>query len=232
MQAEDRIIHFSTELIHAPFQYKVAALQKLYYELSQTRAAYDSSDFSAPPQFRFYSRRPAKTQSVLIFLPDRIALVEEWADIALSDFAEKVREVSRRVLSTLGIPVFVAQTATIRSTFALTHFADARVFLLDHACNQADRINPHFGRPIITGGLRFVLPETPDYPGTLHVIIESFRHSLKEVFVEVKGVFNDQRMDAEVLDIAVGNIKRVRSFITENIFPYLNQYDVSRENAV
>ncbi len=231
MQSEDRIIHFSTELLHAPVQHKVPVLQKLYYELSQTRGAYDSSDFSTPPQFRFYSRRSGNTQSFLIFLPDRIVLVEEWADIALSDFVEKVREVGRRVISTLGIPCFIAQTATIRSTFALTHFSDARVFLLDHACNQADRINPHFRRPIMTGGLRFVLPEMPDHAGTLHVIIESFRHSMKEVFVEVKGVFTNLRLDEQEFDVGVGNIKHVRSFISDSVFPYLNQYDVSPEDA-
>lgn len=225
MQSEDRIIHFSTELIHAPIQYKVPALQKLYYELSQTRAAYDSSDFSTPPQFKFYSRRAANAQSVLLFLPDRIVLIEEWADMPFSDFVEKVREVGRQVLANFSIPAFIAHTATIRSTFALTHFSDARVFLLDHACKQANIINPYFARPILTGGLRFVLPEMPDFPGTLHVIIESFRHSVKEVFVEVKGVYTNQRLDAETFDTSVGNIKQVRSFITDNIFPYLNQFD-------
>ena len=231
MQAEDRVIHFSTELIHAPSQHKVAALQKLYYELSQTRAAYDSSDFSTPPQYRFYSRRPGKAQSVLVFLPDRVALVEEWADMSLSEFLEKVREVGRRVLSSLGIPRFVAQTATVRSTFALTHFTDARVFLMDHACNQAERIGPYFGRPIAVSGLRFVLPETPEHHGTLHVIIESFRHNFKEVFVEVKGVYGNQHMDAELIDNAVVNVQRVRSFIIDRVFPYLNQYDVPQESA-
>ena len=229
MQSEDRLIHFSTELIHAPVQHKIATLQKLYYELSKTRGAYDSSDFSTPPQFKFYSRRSANAQSILVFLPDRIVLVEEWADIALSDFLEKVREVGARVLPCLGIPCFVAQTATLRSTFALTHFDDARVFLIDHACGQANRIGPYFQRPVAVGGLRFVLPETPDHPGTLHVIIESFRHSMKEVFVEVKGVFGNQQLDGETLPKAIDHIQMVRSFISDNIFPFINQYDFSQE---
>jgi hypothetical protein len=225
MQSEDRIIHFSTELIHAPVQHKVPALQKLYYELSQTRAAYDSSDFSTPPQFRFYSRRAKNTQSVLAFLPDRVALVEEWADIALSDFEEKVREVGKRVFDAFNLPGCLAQTATIRTTFALTHFDDARVFLMDHACNQANRISPHFRRPILTGGIRFILPETPENPGTLHVIVESFRHSTKEVFVEVKGVFGNQHISGDSLEGAISNIRIVRSFITDSLFPYLDQFD-------
>lgn len=230
MHAEDRLIHFSTELIHAPVTHAVPALQKLYYELSQTRAAYDSSDFSMSPQYKFYSRRGPKTQSIALFLPDRVVLVEEWADMALSDFHAKVREVAGRMLDSYGIPVFIAHTVTLRSTFVLTHFKDARVFLLDHLCQQKDRIGPYFRRPIATGGLRFVLPQTPENPGDFHVTIESFRHSINEIFVEVKGVFIKQHITKTELDTAIENAHRVRTFITDNVFPYLDQYDSVAES--
>ena len=226
MQAEDRLIHFSTELIHPPRQHEVPVLQKLYFELSQVRGVgYDSTDFTAAAQSKFYSRRGKNTQSLALFLPDRLVLVEEWADIPLSDFLTKVREVGARVFEGLGIKTFVAQTATLRSTFSLTHFDDARVFLIDHVCQQADRVVPHFQRPIAVGGLRFVLPETPDHPGTFHVTIESFRQNPKEVFVEVKGIFGHQRIGRDDLDTAVQNIQAVRRFISDRVFPYVDQYD-------
>ena len=125
MHSEDRLIHFSIELIHQPGPLKVPALQKLYYDLSQTRAAYDSIDVSAPGRGRFYSRRGKKTQSLAVFLPDRVAVIEEWLDTALSDCFTKVQEIIPRALEALEVPGFVAQTATLRSTFALTHFDDA-----------------------------------------------------------------------------------------------------------
>lgn len=230
MHVEDRIIHFSTELIHAPLQHSVPALQKFYFELSQGRMAYESSDFSSPPQFRFYSRRGANTQSIALMLPDRLVLIEEWADLALVDFQEKVREVSRRSMAELGIPFFGAQAVTLRSTFALTHFDDARVFLFDHACQQEGLIGPYFRRPIGVGGIRFVLPETNEHPYALHIVIESFRHSPAEVFVEVKGIFNNQRIDAANTETAASNIRLVRDFITESIFPYLDQFDTSEDS--
>lgn len=230
MQAEDRIIHFSAELIHPPVQHKKDVLQRLYFDLSQTRTAnYDSTDFSNPIQPRFYSRRGKKTQSVALFLPDRAVLLEEWADISLSDFLERVREVGSKTLSARGIPRYLAHTATIRSTFALTHFEDARVFLLDHACAQRDRIAPFFMRPVATGGLRFVLPETNEDPGMLYVTIESFRHSQNEVFVEVKGVFGRQQVDFENIHVILDNIRLVRNFITNRVGPYLDQYDETQE---
>ncbi len=106
MQAEDRIIHVSTELLHPPAPKNPAALRKLYYELSETRAAYDSTDFSAPGQVRFHSRRGKQTQSIALFMPDRIVLIEEWADIALIDFLEKVRIVGVQAIAACGIEFF------------------------------------------------------------------------------------------------------------------------------
>jgi hypothetical protein len=229
MQSEDRIIHFSAELVHAPGVIQKDALQRLYFELSQSRAGgYDSTDFTNMAAPRFYSRRGPKTQSVAVFLPDRLVLIEEWADMALTDFLDKVREIAPRVMRARAIPEFIAHTATIRSTFALSHYEDARVFLIDHACAQQDRITPHFKRPIAVGGLKFVLPETNEHPGALNVTIESFRHSRSEVFVEVKGIYGRERVAEEQLETVCANIRAVRNFISDNIFNYLNQYDAPR----
>jgi hypothetical protein len=229
MHAEDRIIHFSTELIHGPVPYKKEALQQLYFDLSKMRnAGYDSTDFSNPIQARFYSRR-GKTQSIALFLPDRAVLIEEWADIPLSEFVNKVEEIAPRILQCRETPRYLAHTVTIRATFALTHFSDARVFLLDHMCKQENKIGPHFQRPIATGGLRFVLPESNEHNGNLTVIIESFRHGRNEIFVEVKGVFGREPVDAEGIGTILENTQSVRAFISERIFPYLEQFDHPKE---
>ena len=227
MQAEDRPIHFSTELLYAPFPLKDTALRRLYYELSQCpEASYESVALSGKGPPRFYSKRGEQTQSVALFLPDRLVLMEEWVDIPLARFLGKVEEVGRRVLEAFEIGFYRLQTATIRTTFALTHFEDARVFLMDHACRQEGRIGPHFRRPVGVAGLRFVLPATPDLPGDLHIIIESFRRRPNEVFVEAKGIFPEQQIGPASLQTAQENIQILRDFISENISPFLAQYDV------
>ncbi|MBN2311255.1 MAG: hypothetical protein JXR94_19915 [Candidatus Hydrogenedentes bacterium] len=233
MQAEDRPIHFSTELIHPPKRHEKTALQRLYFELSQTRgAAYDSTDFTPPGPPKFYSKRGKKSQSLALFLPDRFVIVEEWCDMSLAEFLDKTESVADRVIAELGIGPIAIQTATIRTTFALTHFDDARAFLLDRACCQTGRIAPHFNRPILVGGLRFVLPETPEHPGTLHVTIESFQKSLNEVYVEVKGIFPNQRIDRTGLATLRSNMLSVRAFISDSVYPFLDQYDSPEEGLV
>ncbi len=228
MQAEDRPIHFSTELIFPPFQLKIPALQSLYYELSQVpAAAYDSADFSMPGPPRFYTRRGTKAQSIALFLPDRVVLIEEWVEIPLSRFLTKMLEVASRVLSGFEIGAFVAQTATIRTTFSLTHFDDAKTFLLDHVCGQEGQIDLYFGRLLGTAGLRFVMPRTEDHPGELHVIIESYRHNQREVFVETKGIYSGEQITADSLDSLRDNMERVRTFISHHVYPFLQQYDAA-----
>ncbi|MCP4641172.1 MAG: hypothetical protein GY851_12095 [bacterium] len=232
MQQEDRPIHFSTELMHPPAQHDTPRLQKLYFELAQVNGvAYESTDFSPPTPPRFYSKR-GKSQSMAVFLPDRLALVEEWVDSPLIRFLDKVETVVDHAMNQLGIGPVAMQTATIRTTFALTHFEDARVFLLDHVCQQTGRIGPHFARPLSVGGMRFVLPETPDAPGNLHVTIESYQRSVNEVFVEVKGIFPKQQITRESLATARANINLVRNFISGHVFPFLDQYDNPKEGLV
>ena len=226
MQLEDRPIHFSVELIHPPAVHPRHALQKLYYDVSQTKAAYDNTDFSQPKQARFFSRRGPKAQSIVVFLPDRLVILEEWVDISLSNYLDKIQELGRRVMTDLGVARIVAEAVTLRTTFALTNFADARIFLLEQVCQQADRILPFFQRPLATGGLRFVFPETPEHPGTLHVLIESYRHSQNEVFVEVKGVFGNCAITTENIAQVNEHVQLCRRFVTNHIFPFLNQYDV------
>ena len=71
-------------------------------------------------------------------------MVEEWADIPLSTYAEKVRLATPMILEAREVSQVVVHSVTVRSTFALTNFNDARVFLLDTACQLAGRISPFF----------------------------------------------------------------------------------------
>lgn len=232
MQAEDRPIHFSSEFLHAPRKHSLPALQKLYYELSRDKhGGYLGSDFSPLGPPRFFTRRGQKTQSTAVFLPDRVLVVEEWVDIPFAQFQERQRTVAAHAMRELDIAPFVAHAVTIRTTFALTHFTDARVFLFERMCGLEGRIGPYLGRPIAVGGLRFVLPETPEHRGTLHTTIESYRFSQNEIFVEVKGVFAHHPIPADALGELQDNARLVREFISGHVQPYLDQFDVPVEDA-
>lgn len=230
MHAEDRLIHFSVELIHAPAKREKAQIQELYFELSKIPGAgYDNTEFSVPNQPRFYTRRGSKTQSVMVILPDRLLIVEEWADCTLNAFVDRVANATECAKRVLNIQAILAQTAVMRAACALSHFSDARVFLIDHVCKQEGRIGPFFQRPIAVAGLRFVLPATPDHPGTYHIAIEPFRHALSELFVEAKAVYKSDDADGISSEDAANRLHEVRGFIRDNVYPYLDQFDMASE---
>lgn len=229
MQAEDRIIHFGVELIHTATRHKKESLQKLYFELSQVRnAGYDSTDFTHPAQPRFYSKRGKRSQSICLFLPDRVLILEEWADIPMSEFLERVEAVGSRVLDLEGVGQFLAHTATIRSTFALGNVDDGRVFMIEHVCGQDPPMARHFQRPIAMAGLRFHFPETDEYPGNFQVAIEPFRQSRDEIYVEAKGIFTREKVRTGEIGIVTDHCQGVRTFISERVYPYLNQFDIPK----
>lgn len=225
MQQEDRPIHFSTELLFPAFPLKPQAIQRLYYELSQSEsAAYDSVDLSRKGPPRFVSKRPNKAQSIALLLPDRVVVVEEWVDLPFATFLDKARTVGRTALDVFELGAFTAQTATVRTTFALSFHDDARRFILERMCGQEGRIGPHFRRPILSGGLRFTLPAAEDAPGDLQALVESFRHAKDEIFVEVRGAFREQHLAGDCAGVAA-NIQQVRDFVVDSLRPYLEQYD-------
>lgn len=229
MHSEDRSIHYSCELFHAPRQHKQSDIQKLYFELSQTPGAgYDNTNFTVPGQPRLFSKRGDKTQSIAVFLPDRLLVIEEWADCTLSDYCHRLRMVAEHAVEVLGIQAFIAQTITLRSTCGLSHHPLALPFLTDTVCQQGGKIEPYFQRPLTIGGLKFVLPESPEHPGTFHIAIEPFRQEPREVFVELKAAYRGEPIQPGDLDPLAERVTDVREFVTGNIYPYLNQFDTPK----
>ncbi len=225
MHPEDRPIHFATELFYPPFQIKIPVLQKLYYDLSLTPAAYHGADFAPPGPPRFHSRRGLNSQSLALFLPDRLVIVEEWVDIAFEQFLNKVREVARRTFDAFELSAYVAQTVTLRTVFALSNVPDARAFMLENICGLKEDILSVFGRPIGVGGMRFVFPPTPEKPEEVHLLVESFRHNVREVFVEVQTFLANVELSGRSLDTIIENIVKARRFIDERVRCFLEPYD-------
>lgn len=226
MQKEDRPIHFSVELIHPPSPINKEAIQKLYAELVGTKAGYDSVDFSFPMQARFYTNHGNKSQSIVLFLPDRVLITEEWTIITFSDFLEKVEILVPKILNARNQSLFLVHIGTIRSTFGLTQYQDAKTFIVEKLFHQTqESLIDYFGRPISTLGIRLVLPESNDTPGLIHIAIESFRHNKKDIFVEIRGIFSKNPITPVAVKPLLDNLIALREFLTTRIQYFLAQFD-------
>jgi hypothetical protein len=219
MHSEDRLIHFSSELVHKPVTPDMTLFKRFYYELSQSPvSAYDNTDFSNPSQ--------PKTYSGLVLLPDRLVILEEWADSTLPAFVERVGAVGRCYLEVVKAEAFHAQVVTLRAACSISHGDSAKDFVLHRLCGQPrDAMVETLGRPCDLSAVRFVFNETPDYPGTFHVSIEPFRFGPREVFIEVKAVFRNLSIDGSAMEQAQGALHDARAFLTDRLYPYLNAFD-------
>jgi hypothetical protein len=225
MLPDDRSIHFSTELMFKPRKFTKQELQKFYFDLTQVSGLnYDNSQFGGQALAQFYTKTPPKTQSMLIVLPDRVALLEEWAAIPLTDFNAKVKSVAEEVLE-LGVEGFTAQTVTLRSTFSPVHSDNSCQFILERICQQGSLPGQHFARPIGVGGIRFALPETPEHPGSITVSIESFHQDPREILVDLKAAYRNLQIAQDSLDELTTTIIACRSFMQDRIRPYLETFD-------
>lgn len=227
MHAEDRLIHFSTELVHAAVKPDAAVLKKLYYELSQSvDSGYDNTDFSNPAQPKMFTRRGARTYSGLVCLPDRLVILEEWADSTLLAFMDRAAAVASTYLRVVGPAHYTMQAVTLRAACAISHGASARDFVLEKVCGQnRDGMGEAFGRPVDLGAVRFLFNESPEHPGTFHIAIEPFRFGPREVLIEVKGIFPHQALDADAMGLLQDHIRNCRSLLSQRVYPFLNGLD-------
>jgi hypothetical protein len=132
-----------------------------------------------------------QVSQLLITAPDPKRLIEDFEDEC--DFVvEAYNEV-------WGAPTqILRRDCTIRHLYAVQE-EHAFQFLWEKRLHQASDALGVFGRPIIGGGIRLVLPpETPDQP-LFEVKIESLLADASQLFVETSAVWN-QPVSGEQLD--------------------------------
>jgi len=223
-------IYFSTNLIHPPIKLEESkdSIKEIYHELSKVKGCdYDNISFegfpTSPPRF---TKQQGKTVSSCLFLADRILIQEDWTDITLESFSQKIREISDRGFRLLKLGFILIQTCTVRSLFVPNHFADARVFLAEKTCGIGDKIMPYFKRPAHMFGMRLVFPPLKDVSHSFDVRIESFNQDPRKVFVETIGTFHlIQPITPANVDVALVNMSTTYGFCTNDVKNFLNQFD-------
>lgn len=230
MVGESRSIYFSTELIHPPINLRGSkdSIKEIYHELSKvTGCEYDDICFEgfpiSPPEFR---KKIGTTTSRCRFGPDRISIEEEWAEITLDSFAQKIREILERGFRLLNLKFLIIQTCTVRCLFTPHYSGDARVFLAEKACKLKDKISSYFKRPAQMFGMRFFFPPLKDMFHQFDIRIESFNQDIRQIFVETTGTFPlTQPITPVNVNVAIGNMTTTYGICTNEIKNFLNHFD-------
>ncbi len=107
------------------------------------------------------------------------------------DFITDAEAVVRAFRETWPGPLQVLRRdCTIRNLYAV-NAPHAFQYLWAQRLHQSEDAIQEFGRPILGGGLRFVMPPRPDVPNdpTLEVKIESLLRDPRQLFVETQAVW-------------------------------------------
>lgn len=233
MLGETRTIYFSTQLIHPPINLEgnKDSIKNIYHELSSVKVCnYDNISFdgfpTSPPRL---TKKRDSTVSSCLFSRDHILIEEDWADITLENFSEKIKEILNKAFQLLNLTFLVIQVCTVRCLFTPGCSTDARVFLAEKACGlEGGKISPYFKRPAQMFGMRLLFPPLKDIPYSFDIRIESFNRDPRQIFVETKGTFPlIHPITPTNVEVAGVNMTTTYGLCTNEIKNFLDQFDTS-----
>jgi len=134
------------------------------------------------------------------------------ADAAVMAFESTWSEPNRQLLSC---------DVTLRDLYE-TSTEHAFQELWETRLNQPQDSLAAFGRPVLGGGLRFVMPPLPGEPKpvTIEVKIESFLRDTKKVFVETQFVWPSPASQAAQFD-PVSRLRQVDEYVEHQVLSFI-----------
>jgi len=92
-------------------------------------------------------------------------------------------------------------------------------YLWEHRLQQAEGTLHALTRPVLGGGLRFVMPESPEHEGMTEVKIESFLRDPSQIYVEV--LMQWPRPDSMDAVQPEGRVQTVLTYTDEIVVPFI-----------
>jgi len=154
----------------------------------------------------------------------QLRVIAEHPERPLDLFTKEVTAICDVFRATWGIPTqFLGRDVTIRCLYSGPHIEHAFPYLWETLLHQTPADAGMLGRPILGGGLRFVMPplkeEQPE-PTAIEVKIESFLKDAAKLYVETqfswpKPTSEDQLGKGPQL------LKRVEDYIATTLIPFI-----------
>ena len=225
MAYDPRTVAFVAEIFHPPALHDARRLQSLHNELfPDPRLGY--RNFALVPGGASLANPVAQpgAASTATFLADRIQVREEGTGATLEEFCARVAVIGRLAVERLGVPIFIAQQATIRSLVNPRRERDSRLFLARDVLRLPDAASGKFGRAASLVGLRFVFPGTAEDPGTYNLRVESYNGDPRSLFVEAVGAFPPV-VAASAAERLATSVQATYRFLTERALAFVESYE-------
>jgi hypothetical protein len=224
--SEPRTISLLCEIVHIPIAHTLDPLREIYNRVCST-CGYENFIRTASGARLERPGPDATGFSHLTFSSDRIQFTDDHMGISVEQFAQKVSAALQEAISTLRLPVILAQQTTVRVTTTPNSSRSAEEFL----GRRIFRVDPSdlasFARPASMFGFRMMFPQKSDHLNAFNARIESYLRDPQSVYIENVGSFKQpiQCGHPQAMALVERNILETAEFLVEKLLPFLSTYD-------
>jgi hypothetical protein len=139
-------------------------------------------------------------------------------------FEKEFDSVCRAYVSVWQQPLqLLLRDATLTCLYACDDCDHSFKYLWQHLLGQEGSEFGQLGKPILGGGLRFVMPPTPDEkpePTTVEVKVESFLRDTSKLFVQTQFVW-PQPTGSEFFGKSHELLQRIEDYVDKKVIPFI-----------
>jgi hypothetical protein len=143
----------------------------------------------------------------------------------LGELKPKLDLVVPAVMDVLSFQTFDRQFVTFLVAFKPENVKDGPAFVQDCLCNRDGHLGAFFQRPLTRCSVQLLFSEIDTHPGSFQLTIGSSVQRKKDVLVEVKGMFLNERIEHRSLLRVFRNVERVYEYMDERALPFVKQFD-------
>jgi len=223
MAYDPRSISFSAEILYPPTPLRADLAQGVHNALFQ-KPAFGYQSFQIAPDAVHMTNMPHAPGQVssLSFHSDRLIVREEFRGTTIEDFATRVVNVAGASMSTLAIPMSIAQQFCVRSLINPKH-RDGRDFLAHKLLARGDAL-AGFGRPLQGLGLRIAFPPSEQDRALHQVRVESWPQAPRSLWLEVTSTYPGAIPTAQLPQVA-DLLYATYAFLCGPVADYLAAHD-------
>jgi len=214
---------YITELLYPLQVLNKASLRRIYVELGEILNLTECKEFSDGIQF--VSQLPEEKEiAKYLIRGDKIIIHDQFATGGLELYWRRVEAMSKKVVKTLKIPIFVSQVCIVRLLATPKLVDDSREFIGNMVCSFQPKNLSFFDRPTQAVGLRFYFPLTATALYDFNVKIESRITDITKIWLENTARFL-RPIPNDNLSVIHDNLSITREFLVKNVTNFLTQYN-------
>ncbi len=217
-------LSFIVELLNPPMKHLLADTQKLFLEFKEIYSNYNQLTDSITE----LSSVDKNTQEVkkLIIRNERIVILNDFSSTTLEGFWQTARDVIKKTVMILNIPLFSFRQYTIRFIASPLKEKDSRIFLKKVVSGIKEDELESLGRPFQGFGLRFIFSPSKTEQNEYNIRIESLLKDPGKIFMENQARFiTPLQLETNYLSDIKGEISEAYNFLKHNVSGFLEHYN-------